>query len=88
MGQEDVSICMRTCDYRDTFELQKRIDCQIRVTKEGGIFVFLKKYRKRECFLLGLTACLLLLWFVNGFIWKIDVAGCERLSDVQLLKWL
>lgn len=88
MGQEDVSICMRTCDYRDTFELQKRIDCQIRVTKEGGIFVFLKKYRKRECFLLGLTACLLLLWFVNGFIWKIDVAGCERLSDVQLLNWL
>ena len=88
MGQEGFSISMKACDYRDTREMQKRMDCQVCIVKEGGMLVFLKKYQKRECFLLGLTACLLLLWFVNGFIWKIDVAGCERISDVQLLTWL
>lgn len=53
--------------------------------KKGGVPFLLHRYRKRTGLLAGLLAAVVLLGYMSGFVWKIEVTGNEAISTQEIL---
>lgn len=75
-------------DYPHTARLSRNFGVQTRVCKRKGAYFFLRRYRKRFGILLGTLLAVMLILFLEQFIWKIEIHGNETLSDNQVLQLL
>ncbi len=74
-------------DYKKLQKI-KEAPSKRRIIKKHGLRFFTHKYRKRAGFVLGTFFMVFMLIFLSGFVWDIDVAGNERLSDSLILETL
>ncbi len=72
--------------YKKITELKEYY--KIEVIKEVGVPSFFKKHKKRWGFLIGAAIFVSGLFFMNSFIWNINVYGVENLSEQEILKEL
>jgi similar to stage IV sporulation protein len=68
--------------------LLERTGTTLEIKKRCGLPFFLYRYRARKLFALGFVLALFLLWFLSGYIWKIQVNGTSSLSPDMIRTWL
>ena len=66
----------------------EKTQCQLETEWERGLPRFLRIFRQRYGFLIGLTAALVLSAILSGFIMTIEITGNERVSDALILQHL
>ena len=62
--------------------------CSVRVHQKRGVPFAAKTVTRRWALCLGLLVCAATVWFLSGFVWTIEVRGCENLSQRDVLELL
>ncbi len=58
---------------------------RVRILKKRGLFISIRPFRRRWGMVAGLALFLGLIYYCSGFIWQIEVSGCEDTSYMQIL---
>ena len=66
----------------------KKTKTKVKILEKRGIPVYLHKYRKRKVFALGFLFFFIMLIYVSGFVWNIEVRGNSYLSEETILAFL
>lgn len=74
--------------FRQLKPILRKTKTSIRIEKKTGLPFVLFRYRKRKIFPVGLLLFLGVLYWVSGFIWKIEVTGNSYLSEETILEFL
>lgn len=75
-------------DARRAQELAGKCFCDVEILQECGAGFDLKRAAKRPVLLLGLLLCLFFSFYLQSYVWVIDIDGCEALPDEKLLRTL
>ena len=62
--------------------------CKVRQRRKRGVPFVVKKLTGRWALCLGLLICTASLWWLSLFVWTIEVRGCEKLSQQDVLALL
>lgn len=62
--------------------------CTVRLRRKRGAPFTAKKMTRRWALCLGLVVCAAAVWFLSGFVWTIEVRGCESVSQREILELL
>ncbi len=57
---------------------------RLHILKKRGLFTVLRPFRKRWGLVVGLALFLGLIFYSAGFIWRVEVIGCEKTSYTQV----
>lgn len=74
--------------FRQLKPILRKTKTKIQIEKRVGLPFILFRYRKRKLFLVGLFLFLGILYWVSGFVWKIEVNGNSYLSEEVILEFL
>ncbi len=58
---------------------------RIRILKKRGFFMVIRPFRRRLGLALGAALFFGLIFWSSGFIWQVEVKGCEETSSTQVL---
>lgn len=73
--------CISNRGFRLLPPVAKKTGVKVKIVKKCGLPTVIKKLKKRMWFLIGLAAFFLLLVVMNQFIWKVELTGCETVSE-------
>ena len=68
--------------------LAQKSHCEVEILWQRGPRVLWKKAVKRPVLLLGLLGALLLCFYLQSFVWVIEIDGCETVEDTEILQAL
>lgn len=74
--------------FRELKPLLRKTKTKIRIEKRRGLPFVLFRYRKRKLFLFGMALFFGILYWVSGFIWKIEISGNSYLSEDVIFAFL
>ncbi|MGN0352197.1 MAG: sporulation protein YqfD [Roseburia sp.] len=74
--------------FRQLKPILKKTKTVIKIEKRVGLPFILFRYRKRKIFPVGMLVFLGLLYWMSGYIWKIEVTGNSYLSEEVVLEFL
>lgn len=75
----------------DFFKLKpmiRKTGTKVKIMKKYGFPFWLRSYLSRYFLIFGFFFCLLFLFFMSTFIWKIEVQGNHRCSDEEIRSFL
>ena len=72
-------------EFRWIKYLKRNKDFRVHIIKKYGLPFVANRYRKRIGILLGAVVCFLLLQFMSGYIWIIDVEGNKHIKEETVL---
>ena len=72
-------------DYKRMHQLCRQSGCRVRCKERYGAPFFFAKYRKRLGAVVGALLFVVLLWFLSGRIWNIQIKGNETIEDAVVL---
>ncbi|MBQ7971231.1 MAG: sporulation protein YqfD [Clostridia bacterium] len=58
---------------------------KVKIIKKRGFFIAIRPFLRRFGILAGLAVFLGIVFFCSGFVWQIEVSGCEETSYMQIL---
>ena len=61
---------------------------KVKILKKRGFFMASRPFRRRFGLLAGLVLFIGLIFYFSGFIWQIEVKGCEETSYLQIIEEL
>ena len=67
-------------------KLIRKTGIRIHIIQKKGIIFFLKKHRERAGFITGLVLFCIILKFLSGFIWTVNVVGNKTVETSKILK--
>lgn len=62
--------------------------CTVRLRRKRGAPFTAKKISRRWALWLGVLICTAAIWYLSGFVWTIEVRGCETISQREVLELL
>lgn len=68
--------------------LAQRSHCEAEILQRRGIGSLWKRAAKRPVLLLGLLGTLLLCFYLQSFVWVIEIDSCETVEDTEILQAL
>ncbi len=74
--------------FRCLKPLLKKSGTRVRIRKKSGLPFFFFRYRRRKILFAGIFGCMLVLFALSRFIWKININGNDSVTDDSLLKFL
>lgn len=74
--------------FRCLKPLLKKSGTHVRVSRKNGIPFFLFRYRRRKILFLSIFICMMILYALSRFIWKIDINGNDSVTDDSMLQFL
>lgn len=66
----------------------EKCGCRVEVLREKGFPAWRRRYGNRYGFMLGLLLAVAAMFFLNCYIWKMDIRGNERISDTEVIQRL
>lgn len=75
-------------DFRYVRELAQKVNVDVSVLEERGLFFWLGRYRKRWGLFAGVAGLLGFLFLSQCFVWEIDIEGNETVPDHVILEEL
>ena len=66
----------------------RRAGCRVRFRRRHGLPFLWRRLRRRRVLLAGAVACALLVYYLAGCIWFIEIHGLEHLSEANLRREL
>ena len=76
---------VRSGDYKRLRGIAKRSGMVLRSQEKRGLPFFLRRHKARLALPAAAGAMLLLAFFLSGFVWSVDTAGCENVSRTEVL---
>ncbi len=74
--------------FRCLKPLLKKSGTHIRISHKNGIPFFFFRYRKRKMLFLSIFACMVILYVLSRFIWKININGNDSVTADSMLQFL
>lgn len=74
--------------FRCLKPLLKKSGTHIRISRKNGIPFFFFRYRKRKILFASVFVCMLILFVLSRFIWKININGNDSVTDDSMLQFL
>jgi similar to stage IV sporulation protein len=88
MGEDVYEMNLSIGSFRRIKPLAKKSSTKVRIRKRYGLPFFLHRHRRRKMLPAGvLSACLLLL-FLSGFIWNIEISGNQVRTNEVIFEFL
>ncbi|MEF9959663.1 MAG: sporulation protein YqfD [Niameybacter sp.] len=66
----------------------KRSKCHLHITEKRGLPFLQFRYRKRWMLAIGSLIFVGLLYLLCSFVWLVEVEGCQRLNDTEVIETL
>lgn len=86
--EDGYTFCISVKAFRRLKPFLKKTKTHIRITKRVGVPFTTFRYRKRKIFFAGIVVSCLLLYYLSGFVWNIDINGNSYLSAETILDFL
>ena len=74
--------------FRQIKPIVRKTGTKVMIVQRIGFPFFLYRYRRRKVFFAGIGMFLLLIYFLSGIIWNIDIRGNLTRTDETLLEFL
>ena len=74
--------------FRCLKPLLKKSGTHVKISKKNGIPFFLFRYRRRKVLFFSIFVCMMILYTLSRFIWKIDINGNDSVTDDSMLQFL
>ena len=74
--------------FRSLKPLLKKSGTHVKISRKNGIPFFFFRYRKRKILFLSVFICMMILYTLSRFIWKIRINGNDSVTDDSLLQFL
>lgn len=58
---------------------------KVKILKKRGLFIAIRPFRRRWGLVAGLAVFIGIIFVCSGFVWEIEVSGCEETSYTQIL---
>lgn len=68
--------------------IARKTKCKVKILKKIGLPFKFTKVRKRQYFLYGLIFCVVSIFILSFFVWRIDIEGNETYTTDEILKFL
>ena len=65
-----------------------RTGTKIKIIEKRGLPMIIKKHKRRKPLFIGIVLFLILLIYMNQYIWDIEINGCEKISKDTILNTL
>ncbi len=65
-----------------------RTGTKVKIIEKRGLPIIIKKHKRRKPLFIGIVVFLLLLIFMNQYIWDIEITGCEKIPKGTILNTL
>ncbi|MBQ8304190.1 MAG: sporulation protein YqfD [Clostridia bacterium] len=72
-------------DFRKIRTIRAKSGVRVKIIKKIGAPFIIKKYSKRIGFALGIITFFVIINFLSGYVWKIEVSGNERVNETLIL---
>ncbi|MBE7048991.1 MAG: sporulation protein YqfD [Ruminococcaceae bacterium] len=72
--------CISMHSFRLLSPIARKTGVHVKIVEKRGFPILLLRLKKRKIFALGLLTSILLLIFINQFIWKLEIVGCKTVS--------
>ncbi len=79
---------VRLSEMKHLRTITRKAKVRIRILSKRGLVFVLKPIRKRWGLIMGMIVFCLLLWFLSGRIWYINIQGNTELPDVEIQQML
>jgi similar to stage IV sporulation protein len=84
-GESSVFFCTTLQRYRDIHRLARRARCAPRIVRRVGLPFTLGKIRRRPTALIAASIVVLVLLYLSGSVWSIQVTGSEKVEPAKVL---
>lgn len=74
--------------FRHLKEVAKVVGCRLSIKEKKGLPFIIHKFKYRKMLFLGVIISTGLIFFLNSFIWSIDIRGNENVKDEVVIKSL
>ncbi len=74
--------------FRCLKPLLKKSGTHIKISRKNGIPFFFFRYRKRKILFASVFVCMLILFTLSRFVWKININGNDSVTDDSMLQFL
>ncbi len=85
---DEMVLCMGKRDVFLARDALRKTRTHIRVLKRYGFPFYFFRYRKKAVYFVCISAAVLALLFLSGYIWSIDIVGNSYLSEERLHSYL
>ena len=85
LNEGEIECFISVRDFKWLRHLNRKKDFRVHIVKKYGLPFLTRRYRKRIGILLGAILCFLILQFMSGYIWVIDINGNEKIKDKTIL---
>ena len=83
-----IQACVSVRDYFKLRPVRNKTGVHIKILKKGGLPVRMIRCRKKKAFAAGLLLGSILVIFLSGRIWNIQISGNIKNSTPEILKYL
>lgn len=66
----------------------KKARCRMRIIEKKGLPFLRFRYRKRVMFGIGIFIFIGCIYLLSSFVWLVEVEGCERLNETEVIETL
>ena len=87
-GEGRIQACVSVRDYFKLRPVRNKTGVHIKILKKGGLPVRMIRCRKKKAFAAGLLLGSILVIFLSGRIWNIQISGNIKNSTPEILKYL
>lgn len=82
------TFCISVKGFRELKPILKKTRTRIKILKKIGTPFTTYRYRKRKIFFVGIFLFGILLYYLSGFVWNIEINGNSYLSNEVILDFL
>ncbi len=86
--EDGYEFCISVAGFRQLKPILKKTRTKVRILRRVGAPFLTFRYRKRKLFGIGLLFFGMLLYYLSGFIWNIEINGNSYLSNEVILDFL
>ena len=72
-------------DFKKLKEISKKTKCKVRIKKKKGMPFTIRKYKKRQIFVIFFLLIIIGIIILSNFVWNIDIKGNENISKEEIL---
>lgn len=69
-------------------DVVQKVGCRVSIIEKSGYPFFIRKFKYRKMFAMGLVISLTLVVFFTSFIWSIEITGNEKIRDEEIINAL
>lgn len=73
-------------NFKEIRKIRSKSRIKVKIINKSGLPFIIKKHSNRIGFVAGLIIFFLIINFLSGFIWKIDVVGNDKISSEVIIK--